>query len=221
MKKSMNYKIGVIDDNEMMFYAIEHALKTISKEIEVVPINLHVTTIREIINEIVFGRFDALIIDYLLDEYEQELSFDGIEISNEIEREMPGFPIFILTAHEQKAEEDELSNVHQIYVKDRYVDDMDTVYREKINRRIILQIEHYKNKISIASEKLIELLNKEELSDEEKEIIINLDHLIEKSILGTESIPHNIKVAFENDVTELVKLTEELLEEVKKNNEFK
>ena len=82
----------------------------------------------EIIAEILKNNFDAIIIDYDFTSF-AKTSNNGIIIAKTIEEKFCEYPLFILTAYEERLFENEVFDVYQIYNYDNYINN-DEVAKE-------------------------------------------------------------------------------------------
>lgn len=198
----MKYKIGILDDEPDTIRAFQ---RDVSDEFEVFVLELQ-ESISEIIDVILKSGIKAFVVDYDL----QQKNYNGIELITELNNIMMDFPTFILTAFDDKAE-DNIFDVNKIYNK--------SGPSEILNRRIRKQIETYEQRLIEARAEMIKLLNKpDKLTADEEDNLLILDKLLENSTYKTGSIPNSIKkgLTFDKKIIELLESTEQLLKEVKK-----
>ncbi|WP_027340409.1 hypothetical protein [Halonatronum saccharophilum] len=208
-------KIGYIDDKGSDLRIFQ---RRASEDFdEVVGIELK-DNILEIIQEIIECRVDAIVVDYLLNEGNSNIHFNGADVVKKLEEEKIEFPSFILTSFDQDAE-NELIDVNKIYNKERYYDVENEGYKI-LNRRIRRQIENYRNLIKQAEEKILKLKNKGELAAKEKEALIELDEFLVKATSTSSKLPKELKTnTVEEKLDNIIEMANYLLEEVKKNND--
>ncbi|PFC67954.1 hypothetical protein CN266_04600 [Bacillus cereus] len=191
------YKIGIIEDDLMMRIMIGDRLKRANKNfgptLEVHPIDFDNKTIEELIDVIYEQKFDAIVIDQKLKSTNTEIDYEGTDIAFEVEQIVHFFPVFILTSYDLDAESAHFTDVNKVYKKEKYIGDEQGDFVELINRKIVKQIEHYKNRLLTAEAELLELNKKPKLTNEEKEKLLHLDHLVEKSICGRHHTPLSLK----------------------------
>lgn len=205
-------RVGYLDDDNSNVRKIQR-LASKSKKIEIIPLELN-EEIEMIINEIYEKKLNGIIVDYNFSDKRSDVSFNGVDVINEIEDKLDDFPSFILTSFDEDAE-NEFVDVNKIYTKEQYYKHPDI-----LNRRVFKQVENYIIKIEESKERILELnLAKEvnQLTLKEEEELIELDNHIEKSISKINQIPSTLKETsnFER-LNLLLQKAEELLEKVKK-----
>ncbi|WP_018248799.1 hypothetical protein [Orenia marismortui] len=208
-------KIGYIDDKGSDLRAFQ---RRASEDFdEVIGIKLK-SDILEIMKEIIEAKVDAIVVDYLLNEGDSSIHFNGADIVKQLEKEKIEFPSFILTSFDQDAE-NELIDVNKIYDKGKYYDYEKEDYKI-LNRRIKRQIENYRNLIKEAEENILKLKSKEELTAKEKEDLIELDEFLVKTTSISSKLPKEFKTnSVEQKLDNIIEMASFLLEEVKNKNE--
>ncbi|MCY8147025.1 hypothetical protein [Bacillus inaquosorum] len=204
----MRFNVGFIDDESANVRTVQR--KTSSTDIKITPLNLK-ENIEEIIEQIIESKVQCILVDYKLNLTKPEIRFNGADIVNELDKNIISFPSFILTGFEDDAE-NELIDINKIYKKEDYFKKP-----EKLNRRIVKQIENYSERLRIAEEELLSLKKKNSLSSKEEERLLELDSFLEKSINAKGSISKEIKRTSNIDrLDSLLDKTRRILEEVKK-----
>jgi len=206
------YKIGVIEDDLMMSHLIIERLNrgTKDKKAQVVKIDFEKLTLPELIDYIHEEQFDGLVIDHKLKAENPNIDYEGTDIALGIENLIYFYPVFILTSYPSDAVAERYTDVNIVYEKDRYVSDESGDFVETINNKIFTQIDHYRNRIEDAKKELNLLRNKNNKTVSEEDRIIELDHLIETSLLGRHVIPKNLKSQDKN-LQELLDLAKQIL----------
>ena len=167
----------------------------------------------EIIAEILKNNFDAIIIDYDFTSF-AKTSNNGIIIAKTIEEKFCEYPLFILTAYEERLFENEVFDVYQIYNYDNYINN-DEVAKE-FHIHIIEQILKSKKQIELWEAELKDLLTipKNEITVEITSRILDLDSKIENSIDGISSLSTKLKEdLYSNKLDKLLQQANKLLEE--------
>ncbi|MDC0764750.1 hypothetical protein POF51_28910 [Brevibacillus sp. AG] len=210
-----DFRIGLIEDDLMMEAMIIERLNrgngehTITSE----AIDFHDRNLEELIDLIYSERYDALIIDHKLKANNSHITYEGTDIALAVEKIVYFFPVFILTSYPVNAESDnKFSDVNKIYSKDKYVEDLTYEFVDNINLKIINQILHFRNRIDAAEQELLVLKEKENLNDFEKDKVLELDHLLEKSVCGRKATPLSLK-SKDEDLQKLIKLAESIINE--------
>lgn len=159
---------------------------------------------------------DALISDYRLNEHIKGLGYpvpyDGVELVNEFLQERAGYPCFVITSFPADAANSS-EDVNIVYVKnvlnDRDSADLDFLVRIRI------QVDHYRNKIDEAENRIFELLPRRRagvLSLDEEEELVRLDSFLESTISKSAAVPPELKrPSNENKLSELLLKVDTLL----------
>lgn len=176
------------------------------------PINVN-KTVEEIIGEINRNGFDAIIIDYDLSSFSTTTK-NGITIAKQIKEKFSEYPLFILTAYEDRLFQNEIFDAYQIYTYDNYLNNKDTT--KELHSRIIQQILKSKKQIKLWEQELNDLSQKslEERTIKDISRMIDLDNKIERSIDGKSALPSKLKKdLYTNKLDELLKKADEILKE--------
>ncbi|WP_422861305.1 hypothetical protein [Flagellimonas sp. W118] len=166
------YRIGYIDESPEDVRAFQ---RYASNHFEVVPIDPK-GDIEEMITDIFDSKVRALIVDFDLSEHNNTVHYSGADLVELMHSKVENFPIFILTSYAEDAE-NKGDDVNIVYEK--------TLMFEKDERflnRIKIQIEKFEFKINEKEEKLLSLLNKQNLDENEETEIIKLNFEIEKTL---------------------------------------
>lgn len=209
------FKVGLIEDDLMMESLIIDRLNRGSGDYVITSeaVVFEDKNLDELVDFVYREGFDALIIDHKLKSTNSIITYEGTDIALEFESIVHFFPVFILTSFPNDAEsENRFSDVNKVYSKDKYVEDLTFEFVDIINKKIINQILHFRNRITAAEQELLELKAKETLSDNEKDKLLELDHLIEKSICGRKTTPITLKNK-DGDLQKLILLAESILNE--------
>jgi len=191
------YKIGLIEDDLMMQTMIKERLMRVNTDpksmLEIVIIDFDILTLEAIVDLVYEQKFDALVIDHKLKSTNTDINYEGTDIALEIESIIYFFPVFLLTSYDLDAESKKFMDVNKIYRKEEYIGDEKGNIVNFVNRKIIKQIEHYKERLNSAESEVLTLRQKENLSNEERDKLLELDHIIEKSISGRHHTPLSLK----------------------------
>ncbi|MEU2237718.1 hypothetical protein [Streptomyces vietnamensis] len=179
----------------------------IKPSVELVPFDN--MTLEELVDYIYANRFDGLVVDHKLKSSNPDIDFEGTDIALSMENLIHFYPLFILTSHPNDAESERYTDVNIVYEKGNYIADTTGLIVEHINKKILTQIEHFKNRLADAESELETLRNKANKTDEEKDRFIELDHLIETSLCGRHVMPKNLKNQSE-DIQELLGLARKI-----------
>jgi len=169
----------------------------------------------EMIEEILKTGADALITDFMLNEYKEDIKhnvpYTGVELVRELTAIREGFPCFVMTSFDDNAIKVS-DDVNIVYIKDiLHNAEKDSKAKANFLERVEFQIAHYKSRIEEAEKellRLVELRNSGKATMEDETEIIRLDHLLEVSTDKKHSIPDQYKT-LSND-----KRLEELLSKV-------
>ena len=104
--------------------------------------------------EILSLGVQAVVVDYRLREKDPTIKYNGTSIIKEIRRIKKDYPVFILTAYDEDAQE-VASDVNLVYEKDKVFDDSGD-YMDTFIKKVYRQIDKYLSKIET-----IELLTKD------------------------------------------------------------
>jgi len=195
------YKILFIDEqqediDDFMDYI--DATKT-ENNVEVVA-EFPLETLDEMIQVIFKHNPDAVITDFMLNEYKEivkyNVPYNGVDLVKELLSIRQGFPCFVMTALDDDAIN--VSNdVNIVYIKNiLHGSEKNTKAKANFLERVESQIMHYTSEIQEAEKRichLIELRNTGQATLEDENEIIHLDHILENSIDKRCSIPEQYK----------------------------
>ena len=178
-KQRNDPKTDIYDDRYEMYTLALHS------------INVNKTA-EEIINEINKNSFDAIIIDYDLSSFATTTK-NGVTIAQQIKEKFSEYPLFILTAYEDRLFQNEIFDAYQIYTYANYLNNTDTT--KEFHSRIIQQILKSKKQIESWERELNNLYQKslEERTIKDISRMIDLDNKIENSIDGKSALPSKLK----------------------------
>lgn len=217
-------KIGVLDDDPTKITQIMHNFvmrnkkdkslekeKYLNYELELFELSPEDSD-KEIISKIIENHIDGIIIDYDLSSYELRGQNNGVKLAQKIKSKFSEYPIFILTAFEDRLFGNELFDAYQIYNYCRYItEDEETI---EFHSRLIEQILKSRKQIELWEKELNELLAKRGQSADIDYKILDLDNKIEKSIDGESAISPKIKEDLSsNKLVELLNKADEILNE--------
>ncbi|HCA42814.1 MAG TPA: hypothetical protein DEP28_06125 [Bacteroidetes bacterium] len=201
------YRLLFIDElkdefNEFKDYIEE---KTSQEKIEIVTL-LPLETLDEMIEEIVSIKPDAIISDFMLNEYKEDIQYnipyDGVELVQGFLKIREGFPCFVLTSFDDNAIK-KCEDVNIVYIKG-ILHGSEEKANSKANflERIENQILHYRKKMEETETRLLELIKKGEITSldvYEMQELIELDTLVEKNLDKESQIPLKLKEEFDSD----------------------
>ena len=157
--------------------------------------------LKELIGRLNQISVDAIISDFKLTE-NANINYSGEQIVNHMSEYRNKFPCFIMTSYEENAIM-ESSDVNMVYSKGDGIS-------EKFFNRVISQIKHYQTQINSWENELLELLKIpiNERTAKDNELIIELDHYLEKSLYGKSTVPKEVKKDIINGTQRLNYLAE-------------
>lgn len=180
----------------------------------------------EMIQVIIKHNPDAVVTDFMLNEYKEAVKYNvpynGVQLVQEMLSIRESFPCFVMTSFDDnaiKASDD----VNLVYIKDiLHGSEKETNAKANFLERVESQIVHYKTKIANAEKelyRLLELRNSEKATIEDEEEIIRLDHFLERSIDKRNAIPEEYKsLSNTKRLTEIISKVDELLKKVEKKD---
>ena len=219
------FNIAILDDNKSKINTIEvlfmqqndkstnlYDERYANYQLKLIPIDVE-KSYDEIINEIIQNKFDAIIIDYDFSSFAKTTN-NGVFAAKKIQEKFSEFPLFILTAYEERLFKNEVFDAYQIYNYDNYINN-EAVAKE-FHSHIIEQILKSKKQIELWEKELIELSESTEKDIDVKisSRIIELNDKLEKALDGEYSLPTKIKEdLYSNKLDKLLKQADKLLEE--------
>lgn len=214
------YKILFIDEQqEDIDYFKDYVDATKTKEgIEVIA-EYPLESLDEMIELIIKHNPDALIVDYMLNEYREDINYNvpytGVQLVRELTSIRDRFPCFIMTSFDDNAIR-ESEDVNIVYIKDILHNSAKDTGKANFLERVESQINHYKAKIKDADEKLynlIELRNSGNATIEDETEIIRLDTFLEGMIDKRNAIPEQYKTLSNTQkLDEILTKVDELIE---------
>jgi hypothetical protein len=215
----MKYKIIFIDEEKDQHERFQKYFRNLNDKAEIVCL-FPKEEVESMIVEIDENHPDAIVSDFLLNEYKMDIdynvSYNGASLVEEYQKRNPFFPCFVLTSYDMDAVN--ISNdVNIVYVKNLL---NDTAKGVKFSDRIFQQIEHYRKKITDAQLELNELIKKRQtceagLNDEQR--LIELDAFIEQSLGLKTSVPKDMKsLSVIQTLDELITKTDKIINQFEK-----
>ncbi|APU11539.1 hypothetical protein A5M85_14965 [Cellulophaga lytica] len=214
------YKLGIIDETEKdRIKSIAHFEDNNVYNFECVELSLEVDSEDEIIEQIIEQKLDCVAIDYKLIDHPR-LSFNGNIVLNKLLSEKYKFPAFILTNLVPDASQENIDDFR--IISKRAINPESQEGEELINKLKNYTDKYYK-RIKESEDELYDLIEKErsqEINDVERDRMIELDDFLEHSLSSKSKIPSGWKKpsGFE-DISKMTKLAEEILNEIKSENE--
>lgn len=207
------YRVGYVEDDP---FELRRFQQFADNDFEVIAYDLNEnTSLESLFRKVIESGVSALVIDYDLKDKEF-VRFNGEEVVDKINEELHNFPVIILTAYEDDAL-DAVEDPNIVYDKERMRDEKQTLLK-----RIRIKIENYHKKLEESEAELLKLIeknDKEGLSAWEEDRMIELDNFLEKSVSKRDKIPSAWKrPGGLEKLNELVRKTDELLREMKKEN---
>lgn len=202
------FKIAYLDDEDAVIRQFQISTR---EKLDIPDIEL-TDDIDGIILMLKEEQYDALIMDYSLNDTKDGINFTGIDVINKVFEEMEDFPCFILTSFEETAEEGNV-NPDMIYSKSDVLQDSARFVR-KIERKIINyqeKIKSYQREVAI----LVQFSSERPLHLEEEERLIHMDSFLERISSKSGAIPEELKSTKNNQlIKSLIEKTEMILEEL-------
>ncbi|WP_321778112.1 hypothetical protein [Sulfurimonas sp.] len=183
-------------------------------------------TLEEMYIKIFEENPDAIISDYMLNEYKNDIDYNvpytGVDLTEMILENKDKFPCFVLTSYDDDAIKTS-QDVNIIYIKDiLHGSEEKTNAKANFLDTVEHQIIHYKKRIENSQAELLELIeksNKEPLNAPEEARLLELDSFIEKSTSQKSAIPEHLKGTKNLDeLHKMIDSTDKLLEELQKLN---
>lgn len=202
------YRIAVIDDRDDEIRILKQRLKP---EFLVKKMELY-SELNDIVAELMNLEIDAIIVDFELSGTNPEIHFKGDKVVDEIRVLKKLFPVTILTAFSEQAENAKI-DPDIVYDKESVLSKPD-VFKRKLSHKI----ENYQNMIEKYREELVSLTDKDKLTLEEEERILELDRVLEDELDSRSGLPQSLKtISNYNKLEELIKLSKTIIERIDKD----
>lgn len=217
------YKILFIDEQqEDIDQFKDYVEATNTKENMEVIAEYPLESLDEMIQEIFKISPDAVITDFMLNEYKEtfkyNVPYNGVQLVRELTSIREGFPCFVMTSFDDNAIK-ESDDVNIVYIKDiLHNAEKNTKAKANFLERVESQINHYKSRIEEAEKELLRLIelrasNKATIDDENE--IIRLDHFLEMAIDKKSAIPEEYKTLSNiNRLDQILSKVDDLLKKV-------
>jgi len=172
------------------------------------------------IEKILSMNFKAIIVDYLLDEYKEDLNYkivyNGADLLDRIRDHKANFPCIVLTSYDNDAMQ-QISDVNYVYPKAQL---NETQGKVSLQERVRIMIEHYENKLKKAENRFQELLTKQKnqiLSENEANELLKLDTFLEESLDKESALTKEKKQEIAiGTISDLLNSTKNLLTQLEK-----
>ena len=143
---------------------------------------------------------DAIISDYMLNEYKSDITYNvpytGVDLIEEILNIKKNFPCFVLTSYDDQAIKSS-QDVNMIYIKDiLHGSEERTNAKANFLDTVENQIIHYKTRIQNAENELLSLIEKSKktsLNAQEEKRLLELDTFIENATNKSSTLPKQLK----------------------------
>jgi CheY-like chemotaxis protein len=178
----------------------------------------------EMIDKIFEENPDAIISDYMLNEYKTDINYNvpytGVGLTEKILDIKEKFPCFVMTSYDNQAIRVS-QDVNMVYIKDiLHGSEEKTNAKANFLDTVENQIIHYQKRIENAENELLKLIeksNQEDLNATEEEKLLELDTFIEQSINQKSSLPKQLKGTKNLDeLHKMIDSTDTLLDELRK-----
>lgn len=212
------YKLGILEDNPMFISKLKHSFSN-DFYVDILDNYVEISTVENLIKEINKRELDAIVVDYKFTDSKLGLTYDGDDVMSAIDKYKKYFPIVLLTAFVNDAEQK---------VDDAYVvfDKAILTNKEQLDeliRKIIIAINNYKRKLN-ETEKRVKYLeikqSLEPLTGKEEDELIKLHVELQYMDPESNSSPlHLLKSQSLDEISDMLKTSKEMLNLLKKNNE--
>lgn len=196
----MNYRIGIIDDEDgKVTQVISHLVEGFNekemleryKDVSFIPIQIDIQNeICDTVSKIIDFNIQGIIIDYKLSS-QQVVSYSGVDIAKELMQYNQHFPIFILTSFEEDLFDHEIFNAYQVFDFGRY--QSEAKEQDELHSKLVQQIISVQKMIEIWETELIELLPQKGQSASIDDRILDLDSKLEHSIASKHAFSTKLK----------------------------
>lgn len=218
------YTLGILDEEEDEIDLIQTCFED---HFNISPIK-SIKSIEELIEIIKQEKIDVISIDYKLRDHNSDIPHNGDYFFNELFEKFGDFPAFVLTRDVANARH-QSKKISPRFIVDKmdihnFVTPNFKKEKEKFIDDLKLEIEVHKNKIEEDSQELSSLqimLNEQgNLTSEEENRYIELNHRLSKSISGHSQVPITYFSKQTNDKLDfLIEKTEDLLQKLDTQND--
>lgn len=214
------YKLGIIDESEKdRIKTIAHFEDNNIYNFDCVVLSLDINSEDELIEQIIENDLDCVAIDYKLIDH-PKLNFNGHIVLNKVLAEKYKFPAFILTNLVPDASQE---NIDDFRIISKRTINPESLEGEELITKLKNYIDKYYKEIHEKEDQLYSLIEKErlnELSDSDRNLMLEIDDFLEHSLSSKSKIPTGWKKpnGFE-EISSMKKLAEEILKEIKSENE--
>ena len=186
-------------------------------------------TLDEMYKKIFEENPDAIISDYMLNEYKNDIDYNvpysGVDLTEKILGIRAKFPCFVLTSYDDDAIKTS-QDVNMVYIKDiLHGSEEKTNAKANFLDTVENQIIHHKKRVENAETELLELIeksNEQVLNAQEEAKLIELDTFIEQSTNQKSSLPEELKGTPNlNKLHKMIDNTDKLLEQLREINNGK
>lgn len=177
-------------------------------------------SIDETIDEILLYQCKVLIADYDLSEHKPEVGFNGADLVREFRRRFDKFPCFVTTSYVNKAT-DETIDTNIIFPKSDFLGhnsangSLGLPFFVRVKKKIN-EHDTFVERTEREWKELAEKNEKEELSAQEVERLIQLDDLVEGMSGRHLAVESHIKREALKPMRDMIDTTENLIERIKK-----
>jgi DNA-binding NarL/FixJ family response regulator len=223
------YKLLFIDEEESAHNDFRYYVKQYHDSDITVEVMHPLQSIKEMVDAILKSDLDALITDFKLNEYRNEIvtynvPYNGVELVKEFSSIRTGFPCFVMTtfgAEAVPASDD--ANI--VYVKNELHQYNSDKKKSSITflDRVKAQINRYRKRIADAEneiEKLVGLRKKGATTMLDEARILELDGFLEKALDGRTLVPAEYKgLSNTKKLTELISQVDKFIKSMEGKNE--
>jgi len=215
------YRIVFVDESQddidhFHDYIEGHNLSELLEVVDIPP----EPSIQESIDKIFDSNADAVIADYLLNEYrtiiDYNVPYNGVELVEEILKQREEYPCFVMTSFDDDAIKSS-ADVNVVYQKS-ILHGAEKDSKASFVDRVIQQIKHYRARISDAEEEFRQLIiqtQERNLNAEEESRLKKLDGFLERIVQKHTAIPDSLKDnSLKKDLHKLIENTDKLLEKL-------
>lgn len=157
-------------------------------------------TLDEMYEKIFEENPDAIISDYMLNEYKSDIDYNvpytGVDLTERVLEVREDFPCFVMTSYDDQAIKTS-QDVNMVYIKDiLHGSEEKTNAKANFLDTVENQIIHYQKRIENAESELLELIKKsseQDLNAQEEARLIELDTFIEHTTNQSSSLPEHLK----------------------------